>query len=556
MMASGRAAYSLHVHPREPRPRDMAATPGPSSPCPTSLAAGGAGSPCAEKRIAELEAKLALSERRFSAAAGGLLDAFYFLEAERDAAGTVVDFRFVEINGPGLKLIGMTREQSIGQRLCELLPINVERGYFEKYKEVVETGKAIRLEESFGAVTGINASWLQFQAVKVGDGVAIHTKDITERKRREQEAERLYLEQRMIFNAVPSLIFYKDAFNNVLRVNEAVARAMGLPISEIEGRSTEELFPEEAAAYYRDDLEVIRRGEARLGYVEPQTLPNGRRTWIRTDKSPLYGSDGELLGILAVVTDITVQREATFQAAVLEKAVEERQAMGRNLHDGIGQQFTGVRMLIEKVRKQVKRGELPEVDALDEIAGVVAAASTEVRRMISGLSPERITPEELPVALDQVASNLENFYNVAARCECDREVVELDVETANHFLGIAQEAAINAAKHAEASLVKIRLTVDEASVTLSVLDDGRGIPRSSGVGAVTESTGRGMQILHHRASAMGARLEIGPGEIECRDDADGPDPDSAQGPDADFSRSGGSSPGRGPGTHVCCTLPR
>ncbi len=475
----------------------------------------------ADPRLAALEAEnaqlrgtVAAAEERFQAAVGGLLDAFYVLEAERDAAGVIVDFRFLDLNRNGARIIGYTREEVVGQRLCELLPINRERGYFDKYAQVVETGEPLLQEDSFGDVEGIQASWLQFQAVKIGDGVAIHTKDITIRKRQEQETQRLYRELRMILDAVPSLIFYKDGENNVLRVNQAVADTMNMTVEQIEGRATEELWPEEAASYYRDDLAVLRSGKAKLNYIEKQTLPNGKRLWLRTDKSPLYDANGGVLGILAVVTDITEQRQSAFQAAVLDKAVEERQAMGRNLHDGIGQQFTGVRMLIEKVRKQARRGEVPEPAALDEIAGVVASASTEVRRMISGLTPERISTDELPVALAQVASNVENFYGVRALCVCDEAVagVTLDEEAANHLLGIAQEAAINAAKHAGATCIEIRLAVDDAGLALTVLDDGSGmLGRDDPAGAdpaASAGTGRGVQILHYRAAAIGAGLII------------------------------------------------
>ena len=502
-------------------------------------------------RVAELEAALAASEERFRSVAGGKLDAFYVFEAERDDAGRIVDFRFVELNPMGECIIGQPREEVIGQRLCELLPVNRERGYFDRYAEVVETGEPVLMEESFGEADGIHASWLQFQAVKVGDGVAIHTRDITARKVQEQrtqellrEQQRLLREQRMIFDAVPSMIFFKDTQNNVLRVNQAVADRMGLPVSEIEGRASEDMFPEEAAAYYRDDLAVLRSGEPKLGYTEPQTLPSGELRWLRTDKSPLYGGGGEPLGVLAVVTDVTEQRRAVLQAAVLEKAVEERQAIGRNLHDGIGQQMTGVRMLIEKVRRQVRRGEEPSMAALDEIAGVVAAASTEVRRMISGLTPERITPEELPVALGQVASNVQTFYGVAAESDCDREVTGLCEEAANHFLAIAQEAAINAAKHAGASRIRIRLTVDDAGVVLSVTDDGRGLPGGVAASGV-EGTGRGMQILHYRADAMGARLEVGPASEPCGGGGSDPHPGDPH--------PGGDAAG---GTRICCTLAR
>ena len=480
------------------------------------------------------------SEERFQASVGGLLDAFYVLDAERDASGEIIDFRFAELNELGAAIIGMERESILGRRLCELLPVNLERGYFEQYAEVVRTGKPTVVEASFSDSDGIQASWLQFQAVKLGDGVAIHTRDITAAKLQEAETKRLYAELRMIFNAVPSLIWLKDCENRIIRVNTAVAKKLGLPLEEIEGQSTEDLFPEEAAAYYRDDMAVIKSGEPRLGYLEPQTLPSGERVWLRTDKAPLFDADGKPTGILAVVSDVTAERTSALQAAVLAKAVEERQAMGRNLHDGIGQELTGVQMLIEKVRRQTARGEKPDPNALEDIANVVSSASTEVRRMISGLTPERIYADELCVALGQVSANVQTFYGVHSECHCAEVIADLDDETANHLLAIAQEAAINAAKHAEAGEISIELHVDEAALTLCVTDDGRGLSAELLGTDGSESTGRGMQILHFRATAIGAQLQFDAAPEDWK-------PGGVQPESRDVS---------GGGTRVCCILPR
>jgi PAS domain S-box-containing protein len=117
----------------------------------------------------------------------------------RDETGRIEDFTFVDLNSNGEKLISMPKEEVIGKRLCELLPINPMAAFFQKYVRVVETGVAF--EEEFPICEpGVNASWLHHQVVPLADGVAITSRDITERKlaeealRESEERLRLTLE--------------------------------------------------------------------------------------------------------------------------------------------------------------------------------------------------------------------------------------------------------------------------------------------------------------------------------------------------------------------------
>lgn len=124
---------------------------------------------------------------RYRAAAEGSLDAFYLLEAVTGPDGDEpVDFVFSDVNARGAELIGRTRDEIVGQRLCELLPFNRTGGFFDKYVRVMRTGTT--LSEEFAINTPeLPDKWLQHQVVALGNGVAITTRDITSRKRVEAD---------------------------------------------------------------------------------------------------------------------------------------------------------------------------------------------------------------------------------------------------------------------------------------------------------------------------------------------------------------------------------
>jgi len=144
----------------------------------------------AVRRAAEVS--VGESEARLRAATDGSLDAFYVLRAVRDGEGEVLDFEFVDLNARAESLLGHSRAEVLGQRLCELIPANRTLGYVEKYKQVMST--ATVLEEEFEVqARDYQAAWIHHQVVPLEDGVAITSRDISERKRQEETLRALSL---------------------------------------------------------------------------------------------------------------------------------------------------------------------------------------------------------------------------------------------------------------------------------------------------------------------------------------------------------------------------
>jgi diguanylate cyclase (GGDEF)-like protein len=136
-------------------------------------------------------AALARSEHaRFLAAAENTLDDFYIFDGVPDDSGAIVDFRFSYINPNAERRLGVSRETLYGQILTEVRPFMTQSGLIEKYREVVRTGQPYTCEV-FIDDHMITDTWLNVQVVKLGDGIAITSRDVTEHRRRTEHVHYL-----------------------------------------------------------------------------------------------------------------------------------------------------------------------------------------------------------------------------------------------------------------------------------------------------------------------------------------------------------------------------
>jgi diguanylate cyclase (GGDEF)-like protein len=120
---------------------------------------------------------------RFFAAAECTLDDFYIFDGIQDTTGLIVDFRFSYINPNAERRLGVPRETLYGKILTEVRPFMTKSGLIHKYREVARTGIPYTCE-IFIDDEMIKATWLNVQVVRLGNGIAITSRDVTEHRRR------------------------------------------------------------------------------------------------------------------------------------------------------------------------------------------------------------------------------------------------------------------------------------------------------------------------------------------------------------------------------------
>ena len=191
----------------------------------------------------------------------------------------------------------------------------------------------------------------------------------------------------VLLDSVPAFIWYKDCENRILRANRLAAESMGLSVDQVEGRSTYDLYPDEAAKYHHDDLDVIRSGEPKLGIVELLTTVSGEKRWVRTDKIPYRRDTGEIVGVIVFAVDISerVRAEEALQRAhnELERRVDERTGQLAATVEMLQTEMVERQRAEERVRQQ--QAELAHVLRLRTVESMAAQLAHEINQPLAAV---------------------------------------------------------------------------------------------------------------------------------------------------------------------------
>lgn len=200
-----------------------------------------------------------------------------------------------------------------------------------------------------------------------------------------------------------------------------------------------------------------------------------------------------------------IQRQR-LEREVLEIGTQEQRRIGQELHDGLGQELTGLSYLATSLNRKLRSGDFAEADTAAELAAGIPRVLGQVQGIVKGLVPLEVGAEDLVPALQSLAANVEERTGVPCSFESSGPVRVRDDNVAVQLYRIAQEAVTNAVKHARATLITAAIKADRGRITLQVSDDGVGVPP----GDETKS-GSGMHIMRYRTRVIGGTLEIKPG---------------------------------------------
>ncbi len=138
------------------------------------------------------------------------------------------------------------------------------------------------------------------------------TRDVTERKRAQDELFNSRQMLRSVLDNIPQRVFWKDRDSMYIGCNKSFAFDCGyMDPSELVGKTSyETASASNADLFHADDRGVMESGRPKINYEEPQIRPDGTQAWLITSKVPMYDQDGQVIGLLGTYSDITERKLA------------------------------------------------------------------------------------------------------------------------------------------------------------------------------------------------------------------------------------------------------
>jgi len=188
------------------------------------------------------------------------------------------------------------------------------------------------------------------------------------------------------------------------------------------------------------------------------------------------------------------KRKALF---LLEGQENERKRVARDLHDGLGQWLTGLKL-------KIAAADIP-TDQKNELKEITSETIEEVRRITNNLMPSVLVDFGIDAALRQIKSYFQKTSQVQIQYTYQKEdaSIILPFEVSVTLYRIAQEALNNTIKHSEATLVKMVLVEKQHEISLSIEDNGKGFTTDK-----IKREGNGLKNMEERVNLLNGSFFI------------------------------------------------
>ncbi len=265
--------------------------------------------------LEQLEADWKVAQLDFSERMG-----HYFALADQpsDAIFVIFDRKFEFINQRFEEIFNVTMDEVCGPDFNPLTLVapeslnlvieQVQKGYRDAFSsqhfEFAALSKDGRKIECETTIIFIPYKW----------GIAVHgiLRNVTVRKRIDEELKRERSDLQLVLNSIPTSTYYTDRNHRFIQINEAFSKSLGRPTESILGKTILELFPNlpahQVEHYYEDNNSVMSSGHSKRGIIEMYPSARGHR-WLQTDKMPYQGDGGSILGVISLSIDISEFRK-------------------------------------------------------------------------------------------------------------------------------------------------------------------------------------------------------------------------------------------------------
>ncbi len=449
------------------------------------------------------------------------------LQFERMPIGYILfdeQFRIREWNPASEKIFGYSKQDVLGRQPYGLI-------IPEPLKEVIENLVA-QLKTSDATVNGINENitkdgrrilcdWFDTPLRnEYGEytGTMAMVQDITERKKYEEELSGALGYANTVIEKSPVGITTYKASGELITVNEAQAKIVGVPLEQLRKQKFQQLESWKKFGLLDSALAALETGREHA--IETHTAsPTRKDVWLSCRFVPFqYAHESRLL---VLMNDVTERRQAEEVLKESEERLrklsgylqkvqeEERKRIALEVHDELGQQLTVLKIeaaLVQKAAlrfdKMIETG--PLLERARALSSTIDMAIATVRRIATDLRPGVLDKLGLMDALQWQVQEFKKRTDIDCVLTTDITDTQFPEEIAITLFRIFQESLTNIARHSGATHVALSVKLADGNIELQIEDNGRGITQEQ----LQTHASLGLLGISERARMLGGMASV------------------------------------------------
>ena len=482
-----------------------------------------------ETMLAERTRELRESEEQFRTIADTSIEGIY--QAEADSTS-----KLIYVNAAFAKMLGYTKEELLGRNTATLLA-ETEVPKLPPLVDAIRENNfgegESRLVHKDGHLVDIHFTVVstQLKGRIIRSGIV---QDITEQKKIQKtlfESEERY---RNLAEASPDMITIIGPDDRLLYNNSFAATLLGTPADKLIGRLRTDFFPSPENDYQEQHFRQVLKDGKKI-YSEALATVHDRSIWLGTWLVPLRDTAGNIIAVMAVSRDISIQKQAELEILrsrdELEERVklrtaelsasqaqlrqltdqlvtsieDERHRISRELHDEAGQALISLKYGLASLQNDLPERNRAMRERLAASMDTIDQVISDIRTLSHSLRPPVLEIIGINLSLRDYCNEFSKRTGLRVSYR-GREIPGLPDQIGLSLYRFVQEALTNVLKHAQATEAAVSLRKTRQQIILSVSDNGRGMDdtqRSDGIGLIG---------IQERLKFIGGTLQILPGK--------------------------------------------
>ena len=355
-----------------------------------------------------------------------------------------------------------------------------------------EAGRLVWQEWSVTAFFGSSGVLLGYQAVGT---------DITNRKMAEEALAASEARWRSVFNHADDLIVTVNTDGYILSINEYAGIPRG---QKWAGRKIDEVLKPENSRRVMQLLNTVVVNSSPLKTELEILIDGGGKTTFGVALSPIMHGK-RVISAVCIARDITETKrfEKRTKEVLIEGQEKERMRVSQELHDGLGQLFTAIKLNLQQIRASIPNSsENALLEGVEMLESNIGVAITEVKNISRNLMPDVLWQFGLKPAIEDLIDKLKASTDVNLSLEMVKMNNRFSNDLEKALFRICQELINNSIRHGKSENIYVQFINHENTIMLMVEDDGVGFDLSQ------VSSGSGLQNIRSRVEVFEGLVEI------------------------------------------------